>query len=228
MNESEPTIGDARVRFILATTAIRTNNTVARLHTDEEILADHGYRSTAEYWEAALSETMPATKFVDLLETHLTTPPRLALEIEGKTPRLGMLIAATIRQAAMSCESWLKRSAALPSIEGVTDLEQYHLDPRDAALWLLKRPMDRDKLPLSLQAYLGTSKLHRDSSMPPNPAGRPSLKEKVHELLDELNLKGTMPSGPKEIERLLHGKGTKVTCRTVQRHINTWHPKRHK
>jgi hypothetical protein len=74
-------IGDAQVRFIIATGNIRSNRTAYQGWSDEEIVQRQGYQNLNDYWHVAMSiDVMTVHKFISLLETHLLDHARYIAE----------------------------------------------------------------------------------------------------------------------------------------------------
>ena len=145
-NPASNNIGDARVRFTTATMRIRSNRTVGFYGPDEEILEECGYRDFNEYWDVAMSQEMKTSEFVRLLECHLLDPGRTADQIFGRKMRIGLLIEASLEEAWKNGESWF--------VGANTDFSKSRLRPRGGAMWLLARPLHKDRLPATLCAYL--------------------------------------------------------------------------
>ena len=139
-------IGDARARFTTATMRIRSNRTVGFGRPDEKILEECGYRDFNEYWDVAMSQEMKTSDFVRLLECHLLDPGRTADQIFGRKMRIGLLIEASLEEAWKNGEGWF--------VGASTDFSKSRLRSRGAAMWLLARPLHKDRLPATLHAYL--------------------------------------------------------------------------
>jgi len=203
-------IGDARVRFNTATMRIRSNRiTGSLLRGDEEILKECGYRDANEYWDVAMSEEMTVSDFVTLLEGHLLDPGRTADEIHGRAVRISKLVEDSLHKAWQNGESWF-----IGAKDANSDFTKSRVRPREAAMWLLGRPLHKDRLPATLCAYLenqrpengklggssraasargGRTRERRDEAMkflltkyPPD--GQPPKGRPLSQLLKDLNL----------------------------------------
>lgn len=202
-------IGDARVRFTNATMLIRSNRiTGSLLRGDEEILKECGYRDANEYWDVALSEEMTVSDFVTLLEGHLLDPGRTADEIHGRAVRISGLVEDSLHNAWQNGENWF-----IGAKDANSDFTKSRVRPREAAMWLLGRPLHKDRLPATLCAYLenegpeggklggpqaasargGRTRERRDEAMkflltkyPPD--GQPPMGRPLAQVLKDLNL----------------------------------------
>jgi hypothetical protein len=162
----------ATVRFIIANSKIRGNRSAglglssekniseklrdewlgALARADEEAIQQEGFVDWNDYWLVALSQEMTVPDFVRLLETHLSDPARLAAEIKQTAVPIRMLVMSSLREAFANDESWLFQAR-----NGGRTLQDYRLRPREAAEWFLRRPLDKDKLPGTLRAFLESS-----------------------------------------------------------------------
>lgn len=137
------------MRFIKATAEIRANRTVGFGRADDEILRQNGFLDACEYWKVALAQEMEVPEFVRLLETHLLDPARTAEEISGAALPIEMSIVQSLQEAFENGEGWLFQPRS-----GGNGLKSFRLRPREAAEWLLARPLDRDRVPDTLRACL--------------------------------------------------------------------------
>jgi hypothetical protein len=156
--QSPASVGDARVRLIIANGKIMANHTAGSGWSDEEIIRQEGFGDWNGYWKIALAQEMKVSDFVFLLETHMLDPDRTAREIKGAAITIRMLITSSLREAFENHESWLFQAKS-----GSEKLEDYRVRPREAAEWFLSRPLDRDRLPEKLRAFLRVDDVLRES-----------------------------------------------------------------
>jgi hypothetical protein len=180
-------VGDARVRFIIANSKIRGNRTVDPVWFDDEVIMEiirqAGFDDWTGYWTTALAQEMTASNFVFLLETHLLDPARMAAEIRGSVIPIRALIMSSLREAFENRESWLFQARG-----GSRNLEDYRVHPREAAEWFLRRPLDRDKIPATLRAFLDSGAPRNASTgIEPLRTGAPGRPSSMHFVLDEAN-----------------------------------------
>jgi hypothetical protein len=183
-------IGDARVRFTLATAAIRAKNTVGTGERDEEIAKRNGYADMGEYWADALAHEMDVPDFVRLIETHLLDPARTADQIFGRALPLERFILKALREAFKNNETWVFQAR-----DGGNKLEDMRLRPREAVVWLMRRPFDRDKAPQTLRAFL--QQAETDNTAPRSRAGaKPKADWDVVREALKIRIKEIGPHGP--------------------------------
>jgi len=109
-------------------------------------------------WARALLEPMSVMGYVHLLASH---------QIDPKAARIGLVDALAL--ARKTGESWFIRMPEswpepAPEEPSPGDLDRLMLHPRAATEWLLRMPMRRRWVPLTLRAYLEATKQSGESS----------------------------------------------------------------
>jgi hypothetical protein len=195
-------IASAKVRFIIANSKIKgirsaglglsDEKNISEKHRDEwlgalaqageEAIRQEGFADWNHYWLVALSQEMTVPDFVFLLETHLLDPAQLAAEIKRTAVPLRTLVMQSLREAFENNESWLFQAR-----NGGRTLQDHRLRPREAAEWFLRRPLDQNKLPDTLRAFLESSERHHASaqSIQPPKTGAPGRPSSMHVVQDE-------------------------------------------
>ena len=146
-------MGSLQVRFTTATMQIRGNRTAGLGRTDLEILKEHGFQNFDEYWFVAMSQEMELTEFIRLLEAHLLDPRGFADEVHQQRLSIGLFIEKSLREAWENGETWFVG-------RGQSEFKplKSRLHPREAAEWILQRPLHRDRLPVTLCDFLTNSR----------------------------------------------------------------------
>jgi len=143
-------MGSLQVRFTTATMKIRANRTAGLGQTDLEILQEHKFQNFDEYWLIAISQEMEMTEFIRLLEAHLLDPQGFADEVHQRRLPIGRLIEHSLNEAWENGETWFVGRGPQAEYSPL----KLRLRPREAAEWILQRPLQRDRLPATLRAYL--------------------------------------------------------------------------
>jgi hypothetical protein len=214
----------ARARLTTATANIRLNRTIGGGRSDDEILKEDGYHDANDYWRDALSQEMEVSDFVRLLESRLLDPARTADERRGVTVPARMLIESSLREAIDNGEPWFIRGR-----EGALKLQ-----PRRASEWFMHRPLDQDRLPTTLRAFLESGNgaqtpavmakagaIDKQPLHAPRRRGRKPvvLRRVTQEMLDAI-ARGEMTSAELEVkaEKVLSSqfKASRDTCRKAR------------
>lgn len=225
----EPPSQNEMVRLAFATEKIGAARLFGDARSVDEIIGASGlYHSAAAYWRTSLAVPMRALAFADLLFTHQIDPS--ASREQDAVTRLA--IEHAILEGVRDGADWIFRDPLAKDGKG-GHLGPMRVQPRDAALWLLKSPWAHF-VPPSLKDLLESEQRGPPPAQPISPApsnarpGRPSSQDLIREeaerrLTANADLPPTLTQFGDELAAWLrreHPDAAQMTGTTARHHIS--------
>jgi hypothetical protein len=113
----------------------------------EETVKKH-YGTLEKFWQFELPEPRPASSFVDFIR-------RFHVEAREDTSAfVASCLTKLLKDAINMRQPWINRNQFVPDRAAESPLQDFIVDQRRAAEWLMSMPRHRDLLPQSLQDFI--------------------------------------------------------------------------